>query len=278
MRLLLALALGCAALAGAAQERVDARAPTPFVEQGKPVALEVLLFRPAGSGPFPLLLFNHGSTGRGNDRSLFTRTWHAEGIARYFNERGWLVAFPQRRGRGKSDGLYDEGFEWDRSRYACEPAQSLPGVERALQDIEAAFDWLAARADVDAKRVLIGGQSRGGILAVAYAGMRPDRVRGALNFVGGWNGEGCASAESSNQAIFKRGAAFPRPTLWIYADGDPFYGLPHSRRNFEAFIAAGGTGEFLVREPPAGRNGHAVLANVEAWRRDLDAYLKALGL
>jgi dienelactone hydrolase len=258
-----------------AQERVVERAPTPFVEDGKSVSLEVVLYRPAGNGPFPLLVFNHGSTGRGNDRSLFTRTWTADGIAQLFNERGWLVAFPQRRGRGKSGGLYDEGFEWDRSRYACAPTQSLPGVERALQDIDAAYDWLVARADVDAKRVLIGGQSRGGILAVAYAGTRPGRVSGVLNFVGGWAGEGCSSAEHINQTTFARGAAFAGPTLWLYGDKDPFYGLPHSRKNFEAFTAAGGKGEFLVREPPPGRNGHSVLLNVEAWRGDVEAYLKA---
>ena len=56
-----------------------------------------------------------------------------------FVKKGYMVAFPQRRGRGKSEGLYDEGFNVDRSQgYACDPKQSLPGADRALTDIAAA--------------------------------------------------------------------------------------------------------------------------------------------
>ena len=60
----------------------------------------------------------------------------------FFNKRGWIVAFPQRRGRGKSGGLYDEGFTPDRSEYSCDPEFSLPGLERALTDMDAAADYL----------------------------------------------------------------------------------------------------------------------------------------
>ena len=67
--------------------------------------LEVRVFAPEGTGPFPTLLFNHGSTGDGTDPSLFPLTWTCLPLARHFTERGWLVAFPQRRGRGGSDGL-----------------------------------------------------------------------------------------------------------------------------------------------------------------------------
>ncbi len=42
-----------------------------------------------------------------------------------------MVAFPQRRGRGQSDGLYDEGFKPDRSSYSCQEDLTLGGAERA---------------------------------------------------------------------------------------------------------------------------------------------------
>jgi len=71
---------------------------------------------PNGVGPFPTLIFHHGSTGRGDAPALFTGTFESPSLARLFNESGWLVAFPQRRGRGASDGLYDEGFEPDRRK------------------------------------------------------------------------------------------------------------------------------------------------------------------
>jgi dipeptidyl aminopeptidase/acylaminoacyl peptidase len=34
---------------------------------------------------------------------------------------------------------------------------------------------------VDASRIVIGGQSRGGILSVAYAGQHPEQVKGVIN-------------------------------------------------------------------------------------------------
>ena len=131
---------------------------TALVEDGKPVDLEVVIFRPAGVGPFPLAIFNHGSTGRGITPLLFTETWFDVGLADFLNDRGWIVAFPQRRGRGKSDGLYDEGFSADRREgYTCDFDTSLSGAERALNDIAAAMAALRQRPDVAPSRVLIGG-------------------------------------------------------------------------------------------------------------------------
>ena len=40
---------------------------TKLQENGKPIRLEVVIDKPAGDGPFPLLVVNHGSTGRGNN-------------------------------------------------------------------------------------------------------------------------------------------------------------------------------------------------------------------
>ena len=201
-----------------AQERIDDRIPTRFVENGKPVTLEVVIFKPPGAGPFPALMFNHGSTGRGNDPSLFTRTWTSDAITRFFLEHGWLVAYPQRRGRGKSDGTYNEGFEPGRWGYSCLPQYALAGLEHAKQDLDAALEYLKARSDVDAKRMLIGGQSRGGILSVAYAGARPESFIGAVNFVGGWMSDRCADPEAINTATFRRAGGYPHPTLWLYGE------------------------------------------------------------
>jgi len=58
-----------------------------LIEDGKPVRLEVAIFRPSGAGPFPLAVINHGSTNRGV-------TWFATDLADFLNDRGWIVAFP----------------------------------------------------------------------------------------------------------------------------------------------------------------------------------------
>jgi dienelactone hydrolase len=250
------------------------RAPTPFVEGGLPVTLEVVVYRPLGGGPFPAVMFNHGSTGNGDDPSLFAVTYTSESVARFFTERGWLVAFPQRRGRGNSDGRYDEGFTPDRSRYSCLREPALEGLERALLDADAAADYLADRSDVDATRMLSAGTSRGGILAIVHAAQRADLFDGAVNFVGGWLGEGCQDSLDVNRPSFVRGAGFPRPTLWLYGDNDSFYSLTHSRGNFDAFIAAGGSGTFQVFTRAPTLNGHFLVNDPALWSMALDEYLR----
>ena len=262
---------------GATNKSIE-RIATELIENGKAISLEMVLFKPSGNGPFPTLMFNHGSTGWGNDASLFKATWTSPALARFFNERGWLIAFPQRRGRGKSDGLYDEGMELDRSAYSARPEVSLPGVDRALDDMDEAVAWLKTRPEVDRGRMIIGGQSRGGILSVAFSGTRPAEFRGVINFVGGWMGEGAQASEAVNTKTFQRGAPFGRPTLWLHADNDPFYSLRHSRKNFDAFIAAGGVGSFHIVPIGAAQDGHHIVSVPSLWRTTVERYLADLNL
>ena len=134
---------------------------------------------------------------------------------------------------------------------------------------------LRQRPDVAASRVLIGGQSRGGILSVAYAGMHPEQIFGVINFVGGWLGTGCATASRLNRALFERGANFDRPMLWLYGEHDPFYEIQHSRNNFASFQAAGGRGTFLEFNVPGGY-GHAVLSAPKLWEEPVAEYLSSM--
>ena len=249
---------------------------TSLVEDGKPVRLELLLQKPPGAGPFPTVVFNHGSTGRGNDPNLFRRSWSSVAVATYFVERGWMIIFPQRRGRGASDGLYDEGFEPDRSGYSCNTKISLSGVDRAVEDLDAVMMHVKSRPDVAVGRILLGGQSRGGILAIAYAGERPDSLVGVVNFVGGWMGDRCTNAHAINTTTFKRGGKFALPTLWLYGDQDPFYALEHSKANFEAFLSAGGKGNFESYWVPGRNSGHSVVAHPSLWTGRLTQYLDSL--
>lgn len=254
--------------------RTVERVPTPWTEGGQPLKLEMVTYRPLGVvGPFPTVILNHGSTGNGDKPEWFTFTWTSPDLARYFLDKGWQVMFPQRRGRGKSDGLYDEGFEKDRSRYACQPELSLPGLERAMADLDVVVAHLQTRSDVDMKRLLIGGVSRGGILSTVYAGTRATPFLGVLNFVGGWVGDRCLYADRINTATFQRAATFTKPMLWLYGDKDPFYSLKHSRQNFDAFVAAGGQGRLLVLEPPVGQSGHSLHTYRTLWQAAADDYL-----
>ena len=172
----------------------------PVTVDGESVRLEMRVYTPATGERVPTLVFNHGSTGRGIEPARFTRPIDFPVLAKFFMSRGWAVVMPARRGRGGSEGLYDEGFAAHRAAgYTCDPTRALPGADRALQDIEAAMDAILAMPFVDRERVVIGGQSRGGILSVAYAGLHPEQVKGVINFVGA-GAEAAAAPPSTSRS------------------------------------------------------------------------------
>jgi len=249
----------------------------PVTIDGEQVRLEMRVYEPTAAGPAPTLVFNHGSTGRGTNPEVFTRPLDFPEVARFFVARGWAVVIPARRGRGGSEGRYDEGFWPNLSLgYACDPVLSVAGADRGLRDVEAAMNAILAMPFVDRTRVVIGGQSRGGVLSVAYAGRHAEQVKGVINFVGGWNGARCEHAATINQSIFVRGARYPRETIWLYGDDDPFYPLSHSRANFAAFQAVGGRGAFHELPPELG--GHYIWRRPDRWGPLVEDYLKRLGL
>ena len=251
----------------------------PVTVDGEQVKLATITYKPAGNGPFPTLIFHHGSTGRGNDPAAFARPYNPTTLVQWFTDRGWAVILPSRRGRGGSEGLYDEGFGTNRAYgYTCEEPLALAGADRALRDIDAITPILLAQPFVDRGRVVIGGQSRGGILAIAWTGRHPSVARAAINFVGGWMADACSSATSINQNLFKRGVPFGHPSIWLYGDRDPFYALVHTRANFAAFKAAGGNGTFHEYAPPPGLNGHQINTDPALWTATMETYLSEGGL
>ena len=231
--------------------------------------LEIVTAKPGGEGPHRTVVFNHGSTGRGQNKSLYARTVAPVSVANYFVERGWMALFPQRRGRGKSGGVYDEGLAADGSGYSCDVDIAIAGFERAVEDVDAVVSHLRDRPDVDQERLVIGGVSRGGILAIAYAGMRPGTFYGSINFNGGWLGRSCPNHETVNPLIFERGAGAGIPTLWLHGLFDQHYSIAHCRGNFDRFRSAGGQGKFV-----AAATGHALIFKPALWREHIAEYLQ----
>lgn len=251
--------------------------PVQLYEDGAQIQLETVFHKPQGDGPFPLAVINHGSTGSGRDINAFKNTWTNAWLADVLNEHGYMVAFPQRRGRGNSAGLYDEGFHENRKEgYTCDSALSIAGADRALNDLKVAVNALQARDDITADRVLLGGQSRGGALSIAFAGMHNKSIKGVINFVGGWSGELCETAQEINHNIFKRGSSFKGKTIWLYGQQDPFYSIEHSRSNFNAFKEAGGLGEFYDYKVHGENNGHGLMFTPPLWQAQLEQYLSQI--
>ncbi len=255
---------------------ISERLMAPLVLDGECVQLAVRIYRPDGVGPFPTLINHHGSTGWGDNPELFAMYWAPVGTIEYFVSRNWCVVVPSRRGRGGSEGMYDEGFTPERDHYAVCSRYSLPGADRALTDIDAVTEVVREWSFVDPERIVASGVSRGGILSVAHAGQRPDLYRGVINFVGGWIGGKNPEHNHVNQTLFNRGVPFGKNTLWVYAPGDPFYSLANTRKYFEKFVKAGGKGVFFDDFPDG--IGHAAEQFPEHWGPAVGAYLAGQGV
>lgn len=234
-------------------------------------SLQAFLYRPAGGGGGPLVLLSHGSSGGDPGQEVP----QAEQAA-FFTARGYVVLAPMRRGRGRSGGASLESE--DRN---CDPASWRPGLDAAFEDVTAAIDHAAALPGVDASRVVLAGESRGGFLSVAYAatGGRRDRVAGVVNFVGGW----VAQAEDRcpvdfNRLAFRRyGALTEVPELWLYGDRDRFYSTPSIRGYARAYAQAGGRLSFALI-PRVPNNGHWLPGYPRLWSARVDRYLASRGL
>ncbi|TWT06133.1 S9 family peptidase [Reyranella sp. CPCC 100927] len=235
----------------------------PLRIAGEPYRLELTTYRPSRPGRLPLVVFNHGSTG--GVPAMTKVTFDSLSIAAFLVERGWAVAFPMRRGRGRSDGAYEE-------HYSCDPGALSSGLERALTDLDAIVDHVRGLDWVDPERIVIGGTSRGGILSLAYAARRPERTKAVLNFVGGWTSEFSGCHDFNRSVMAEAGARYKGPTLWIYGEDDRFYSIAHSRANFDAFRGAGGNGRFLVLQSLAPSRGHYLFPHL-GWRAAADALL-----
>lgn len=126
-----------------------------------------LLYTPPAkfTGARPVIVDIHGGP-EGQSKPGF------KGAANYFiNELGVAVIFPNVRGStgyGKSFSQLDNGFL----------------REDTYKDIAALFDWIGARKDLDAGRIMVTGGSYGGHMTLAVATFYSDRIRCAVDVVG----------------------------------------------------------------------------------------------
>jgi dienelactone hydrolase len=145
------------------------------------------------------------------------------------------------------------------------------------------LEMLRARPDVAPDRAVIVGQSFGGATAVAVAAMNAPGVQAAVNFAGGGGGrpdthpgDPC-SPDTMKKMLAGYGATAKPPVLWIYAENDQYWGPDLPKEWFEAFRAAGGTGEY-TRFPPHGKDGHSFFTAAPAlWEARVLEFLRANG-
>jgi dienelactone hydrolase/tetratricopeptide (TPR) repeat protein len=125
--------------------------------------LEGYVFKPAGRGPFPTLLWNHGSEPHPGAGDQF------DGVARVFVPHGFAVFAPTRRGHDESDGPY---ITFERSRAVASGGQRAGDglaarllTNEHLDDQLAGLAWLKTVPFVDTTRIVVAGCSFGGVQA-----------------------------------------------------------------------------------------------------------------
>jgi dienelactone hydrolase len=275
--LILAAALGIAAGPALAQDSAGGSARDQRLAirlDGRTFSLAARVFRPNGSGPFPLVVINHGTPVSVKDAAN-ERLGYTKG-ARWFTAHGFVVVVALRPGFGDSDGPYMEtGGPCDDRDYAHE------GRETAA--VESAIVRSAARLpDVDPAHIVVVGQSAGGFGAIALAAAPPPGVVGVISFAGGRGGDDhervCSGAARLAQAARVFGAANRVPQFWLFAANDHFFAPPvaHAVPGLQRRLAA--PVRFVDLLPFDG-DGHLTFgeANPSVWAPEVAQFLARVG-
>ncbi|MBR1217225.1 hypothetical protein JQ557_04430 [Bradyrhizobium sp. U87765 SZCCT0131] len=231
-------------------------------------------YRPKGAGPFPAVIYSHGR--RPYNREFPMRRRESE-IAEAWLRRGFSFFIATRLGYGGT-GLDPDVEE----NGGCAKAQYEPGARAAVEQAVAAVTYARTLPFVDRNRIILAGNSTGGLAMMVAAGTpMPEGVLGAVNYAGGAGGGVLGVGHPCNEPdlralMVKYGHTARLPMLWLYASDDAFWGPALPRLWYADFVKAGGKAEF--QEIENGGHGHDVVSHPEVWGPAVDAFLARLGL
>jgi carboxymethylenebutenolidase len=221
--LALALQLAAVALAQTVSPSAPPAAPQIADVRSGELRLKGYFWKPAGSGPFPAILFNHGS-GADDPQHTAGRTMAeaASDLAPVFLKHGYAFFYLCRRGQGLSA---DQGpFTQDLLKQAEANGadrrkqlhyQLITGSQ--LDDALAGLTFLKAAPDVDPKRIAIVGHSFGGMLTL-LSGDHDSTIRAEVAFAAGAN-SWRASEELRGRTLAAVGKT-AAPIMLVYAAND----------------------------------------------------------
>jgi dienelactone hydrolase len=243
----------------------------------KRTLMRTIVHRPSGEGPFPLVVINHGSTQVSARRASYADPEFGVAV-RWFVDRGYAVALPQRPGHGETGGPYLE--EQD----GCDNADFHRAGLATADSIETAISYLRSQPFVRGDGIVIVGQSAGGWGALALASRNPRGVKAIINIAGGRGGRSYDKANNNcapqrlTQAAERYGRSARLPTLWIYTENDSYFGPTLARQMSDAYRKAGGIIEFHLLEPFGGE-GHTLFltrSGEKVWGPIVEKFLASL--
>jgi dienelactone hydrolase len=172
-----AVALSLLALLPASSFAQSTVAPIEVTFPSGNLILNGFLYKPQGNGPFPAVLWNHGSERRPG--------WLPD-LAPFFLANGYILFIPHRRGQGRSPGDYVMDVLERANQSGGSQARNKKLVELMelhLQDQIAALEYLKSVPEVDPQRIVVAGCSFGGIQTVLMA-EKGLGLRAAVDFAG----------------------------------------------------------------------------------------------
>src|SRR5262245_6765701 len=276
----LVLALLCAALGGVVL--APSRSDSPYVRDDIriPVAdghysLAVTILRPRGDGPFGAIVLNHGVGAGARERFVESPTLFIQ-AASAFVSRGYAVVMPLRRGFGETGGAFVEDAG------ECSSPHYGRGERAAANDVLAAYEFARKLPYVDPDRMILAGQSAGGVASLYAAAQQPEGLTAVLAFAAGRGGNpalhpGMPCAAEALAALFQDlGTSVRVPVLMYYAENDLYFGPAASRSWFQRFKAGGVEAEYVL-QPPFGQNGHFVFGDskgIQLWLPTVEQFLE----
>jgi len=173
------------------------------------MTLHGFLYRPSGTGPFPAIVYNHGS---GQEVGTMQE------ILKFFVDHGFVVFLPHRRGHDRSGDVAPYmAHLFDTDEEHQDKQKLVNELVAQSDDVIAAVRYVAALPDVDPKRVATIGCSFGGIESV-FAAEQGTGLVAAVDFAG------AAMAWATEPPLQQRMITAVRnakvPILFIQAEND----------------------------------------------------------
>ena len=275
-----AMLVGLAALPATAQDDNNYYGPRLIEERvripapnNRTIAATVL--RPEGQGPFGAVVLNHGVSASARERARESSDLLINAAA-VFARRGYVVVMPLRRGFGATGG------EMAEDPGTCSNPDYMGAEARAADDVMAAYDYARTLPFVDGNRMILAGQSAGGMVSVFTAGTRqPQGLQAVLSFAAGRGGDPESSpgvpcaVEPVAKVLETVGRNVRVPVLFHYSENDLFFSPKISRGWYERFNAHGARAEYVL-QPAFGKDGHYLFGDtlgVRYWLPTVETFL-----
>ena len=252
--------------------------PETVVVRNGSITLRALLWRPQGRGPFPAILFNHGS-GRTRDelQRLGPYEGQAAALGPVFARHGYVFLFLFRQGVGLSADQGMSAVDLMNRELAAHGQDARNALQLRLlenRELSAAASGLAflrGLAKVDARRVALVAHSFGGSLTLLQAENEP-ALRALVIFSGA--GYSWGRSPDLRTRLLDAMGNIRAPVFFIHAAND--YST-NPGKALDARLVQLGKSHRLKIYPPIGRtpdDGHNFpFLGVTIWETDVFAFL-----